>query len=204
MPHTPAAKQALRISRQAVGLCMCGREPRLGMKQCQFCADQYARRQTQRKAQGRCGCGKFPEPGFAMCAQCRTKALERTRKKREQGLCSYCRLVPSIKGSRLCEIHKAASKRRRLDLRLEVIAAYGGCCLCCGETEEAFLCIDHVFNDGATDRKKLKIGGLYRHVKKLGFPKDRYQLLCANCNMAKQTKGVCPHQVSTCRTSLSA
>ena len=68
------------------------------------------------------------------------------------------------------------------------------------EATEAFLCLDHVFNDGSFERKQLGIGrgsSVYRHVKKLGFPKDRYQLLCANCNTAKQTRGACPHQTGS-------
>jgi hypothetical protein len=31
-------------------------------------------------------------------------------------------------------------------------------------------------------------------VKAAGYPKDRYQLLCHNCNMAKGFYGLCPHQ----------
>ena len=32
-------------------------------------------------------------------------------------------------------------------------------------------------------------------LKRLGWPRDRYQLLCANCNFGKlMNGGVCPHQ----------
>ena len=31
------------------------------------------------------------------------------------------------------------------------------------------------------------------HLKKLGYPKDGYQLLCHNCNCAKGWYGACPH-----------
>lgn len=86
-------------------------------------------------------------------------------------------------------------------LRKEVFAAYGNKCSCCGETEPLFLTIDHVFNDGAEERKKnfgsqagTGVGNMYRLVKKKGFPKDRYALLCYNCNCGKaRNKGVCPH-----------
>lgn len=35
----------------------------------------------------------------------------------------------------------------------------------------------------------------YVHLKKIGFPKDRYRLLCYNCNMSRGRYGYCPHQL---------
>lgn len=35
---------------------------------------------------------------------------------------------------------------------------------------------------------------LYRSLKRRGFPKDRFRLLCANCNLGRYLNGgVCPH-----------
>jgi hypothetical protein len=51
------------------------------------------------------------------------------------------------------------SKKNKLDaqrLKKEVMAAYGGCCSCCGETILDFLTIDHINNDGAEQRRVLK------------------------------------------------
>ena len=42
--------------------------------------------------------------------------------------------------------------------------------------------------------QKLKTLYLWRHVKKIGFPKG-YQILCYNCNIAKSTSVYCPHQL---------
>ncbi len=69
-------------------------------------------------------------------------------------------------------------------------------CACCGEAEEAFLQLDHVENDGHLDRKAHKTSAkLFAVLKRLGWPRDRYQLLCANCNFGKlMNGGVCPHQ----------
>ena len=51
------------------------------------------------------------------------------------------------------------------------------------------LVIDHVLNDGASDRKRNFRGtAFHRHIIKTEFP-NRYQLLCANCNMAKAMNG---------------
>lgn len=82
-----------------------------------------------------------------------------------------------------------------------MFAAFGARCACCGETEKIFLTLDHIKNDGASHRIKLygrRVGStyaLYRAIKREGFPKDRYQILCMNCNFGKQRNGgICPHQ----------
>lgn len=84
----------------------------------------------------------------------------------------------------------------RATLKAEMHAAYGGVCNCCGEREQLFLQLDHVHNDGHLDRKKNKTSAkLWAKLKRQGWPKDRYQLLCANCNHGKAINGgVCPHQ----------
>lgn len=75
------------------------------------------------------------------------------------------------------------------------ITALGGACRCCGETDIRFLAIDHVNNDGAYERRELKLTSFkfYYYLKRVGYPRDRYQLLCHNCNMTKQFYGACPH-----------
>lgn len=77
-------------------------------------------------------------------------------------------------------------------LRNEVIDAYGARCVCCGETNRKFLTIDHVNSDGYADRQRRS---LMTWLKKNNFPKDRYQLMCYNCNMGRaKNGGVCPHK----------
>ena len=94
-------------------------------------------------------------------------------------------------------------RRRRMDreagkrLRGEVQAAYGGRCACCGESEPAFLAVDHVNGDGAKERRDLKVGTgrkFYGYLKRSGFPRGRYRLLCHNCNMGIALLSSCPHQ----------
>lgn len=92
----------------------------------------------------------------------------------------------------------AAERRQRVKLKAETIAAYGGKCACCGESEPVFLTVDHVNNDGGG--RKREVGGgvaFYRLLRRLGFPTDGYRLLCFNCNSGRQINGgVCPHEAS--------
>ena len=81
-------------------------------------------------------------------------------------------------------------------MRNLVLEAYGGKCMCCGETTPEFLQIDHINNDGGDHRRELKREGtgFYHWLKANNFPKDRFQLLCSNCNFAKAKYGQCPHE----------
>jgi 5-methylcytosine-specific restriction endonuclease McrA len=81
-------------------------------------------------------------------------------------------------------------------IRREVISAYGGKCKCCGEGIHTFLEMDHINNKGNEHRRTVRGGmELYRWLKKNGFPKDNFQLLCSNCNMGKyRNGGTCPHK----------
>lgn len=83
---------------------------------------------------------------------------------------------------------------KRVELKLEMIQAYGGRCVCCEEVAPEFLSIDHINGGGRKDR-----GGftLYRKLKKLGWPKDEFRLLCFNCNLARGFYSYCPHESET-------
>lgn len=90
-------------------------------------------------------------------------------------------------------------KAKRLRIRMEVLAEYGGACQCCGESEPHFLAIDHSFNDGKQHRAACghASGGtrFYYWLKKRGFPQDEgLRVLCHNCNMAIGFYGSCPHE----------
>lgn len=90
------------------------------------------------------------------------------------------------------------SKEGQLKLRYEILSHYSNgtpICKCCGENEFKFLSIDHVFNDGAEERKRIgnNVQLLY-WIKRNNFPPDRYQVLCYNCNLAKGFYGSCPHK----------
>lgn len=97
------------------------------------------------------------------------------------------------------EYYREASKASLEKLRHEILLAYGHQCVCCGEVEEAFLTLDHTQNDGAAHRRSFHgtqrtSAYVWREARRLGFPRDRFQLLCWNCNWAKHARGICPHQ----------
>lgn len=84
-----------------------------------------------------------------------------------------------------------AEKALRDKIKLAVHEAYGSRCCWCKESDPMVLVIDHVYNDGAFERKTIG-QQIYPYIVKQGFP-DKYQLLCANCNMAKHiNKGILP------------
>jgi 5-methylcytosine-specific restriction endonuclease McrA len=89
-------------------------------------------------------------------------------------------------------------RARRLKIKLDGIKQYGGKCVCCGISEVKFLTIDHI--NGRSKEKKYPCGSkptglmLWVMLKRLGWPKSNYQLLCFNCNCAKGIYGTCPHK----------
>ncbi len=152
----------------------------------------------------------IPNQGLKVCKQCgeskpfsefRSKLLKPPRYKKEilwfNTLCRDCDRVYHLK-----HYKKEGRQRVRIAsaiIKEKVFAAYGGwICNCCGETEKAFLSIDHVNNDGNQWRKEhggLKAGAYhYRWIMKNGFP-EGLQVLCMNCNFGKRMNGgTCPHK----------
>ena len=78
---------------------------------------------------------------------------------------------------------------------MQVLDAYGHTCKCCGETQEAFLALDHVNNDGKEHRSRVGKWAVYKEALE-EVDSGKFQLLCHNCNFAKYTLGVCPHQLA--------
>lgn len=96
---------------------------------------------------------------------------------------------------RYYEKNKKWAKERRETKRREVVAGYGGKCVCCGESEYKFLTLDHPRGDGQEDRAKYRnsLDQIYGYVIKNNFPM-KYSLLCMNCNWVRRYD-ICPHEV---------
>lgn len=95
------------------------------------------------------------------------------------------------------ELARSRSRHDAMRLKLDLIEAYGGKCNCdgCKEDRPQFMTLDHMKpGEGKEHRLKFRTSRrIYQHLKNLGWPKDNYQLLCFNCNIATHMYGVCPH-----------
>lgn len=137
------------------------------------------------------------------CVKC--KNLLTSENSREKDLISYIYRCKSCDAQRHKTDHNKniqkdneKSKLYSQENKRKVIEAYGRKCVCCGESTPEFLTIDHINNDGASERKITNQGSgnvMYRWLIKNNFPKDNYQLLCFNCNCSKGFYGYCAHQI---------
>jgi hypothetical protein len=93
------------------------------------------------------------------------------------------------------KVRKYARKTLQ-NLRKEMIKNYGSKCVCCGESREEFMSIDHINGYGNQHKKLLKKPGnnFYRWLKQNNWPKDEFRLLCYNCNCSRGFLGYCPHE----------
>jgi len=88
------------------------------------------------------------------------------------------------------ELRVAYSKVYNQICRNTFLTLYGNKCICCGETQEEFLTIDHI--NGQTGKKKEDSRVAYRKAVD-EFPSKNYQILCMNCNHSFGVYGYCPH-----------
>jgi hypothetical protein len=109
-----------------------------------------------------------------------------------QLLCSNCNRAKSHYGTCPHQLEPSLPttnrKRHWRELRIRIIDHYGKQCICCGESNWAFLELDHTNGDGAIRHKN----GEHIYVILETLPSD-IQLLCSNCNKAKWQHGNCPH-----------
>lgn len=125
--------------------------------------------------------------GYALSSQRRQEHIARVTERRKQDPAWYAEYYER-RG------RKRAQERRR-ENRLHVVDHYGGRCECCGESEEAFLAVDHINGGGYQHRKSIGGGsdGLYSWLIRNNFPPG-FQMLCHNCNFAESHRGGCPHK----------
>jgi hypothetical protein len=139
-----------------------------------------AQYRTERRSAGLCpGCGKRPPD-------------------EDRNYCSSCRTIKT----RNVDLGRKDADRRALwtKRKLAAYAAYGGAaCACCGETEECFLSLDHVNDNGGQHRKEIGAANLYVWLERHHYPPG-FRVLCMNCNMGRQRNGgVCPHEAKRLR-----
>lgn len=178
---------------------------------------EYNRRLARKlKEEGRCPhCGGDRDDQFITCSKCRKKgkvSSKRLQKEREeQGLCRLCGDPLVDVGYKTCvkcnkksydqqtnsENIQKSKKAYYQNIKDAAFNAYGGyACVCCGENEPLFMCIDHVEGGGEQHRQN-EVGrgrNIYSWLKKNDYPAG-FQVLCQNCNIGKHLNGgVCPHK----------
>jgi len=88
--------------------------------------------------------------------------------------------------------------RRYHRIRIQILKNYSTKipkCKNCGEKRYECLQIDHINNDGNKERKKISSGeNFYYWLIKQPIRKDKYQVLCANCNVIKRLRELVSYQ----------
>lgn len=115
-----------------------------------------------------------------------------------RGLCVTCQ-SPSA-SHRCCACKARATHQRRIQNREAfgvLRAQFGPDCVCCGESDPAFLTLDHINDDGNMQRRANSVNFDYASTlsrfRRNGWPDD-LQVMCMNCNLGKERNGgVCPH-----------
>lgn len=97
--------------------------------------------------------------------------------------------------SRNRELASRIARERRRTMRHEIIQRLGGKCVCCGESHEMFLAIDHKNGGGTKHRRSIPATTYYRHLYNGSLNIDQFQIMCHNCNSASGYYGACPHSV---------
>src|SRR3990172_11531866 len=107
-------------------------------------------------------CEKPTTDEFRTCISCRTASAKYRQKCkmrwRSTGLCAQCGKRPPIRadGRGACQFCRSQAMKYTRECRAETFLAYGGpVCACCGETQDAFLTLDHVNGGGNAERKKI-------------------------------------------------
>jgi hypothetical protein len=149
-------------------------------------------------------CGdSFPASPFRkLCEACKAQ------RNRERNKADYYRLGKKSleryhinKGTNKGQEARIQRNNRRLERKLKALEVYGPNCVCCGESNYKFLTFHHSMKDGAKHREEIA-GGSDRSghafvyaLHRLGYPDvPGLCVLCANCHLATDLWGGCPHQ----------
>lgn len=196
-----------RTQRRKYALCVeCGGAAMGGMRKCEACNTKKneserknkPERLEKRRAAGICiSCPQQAEVGKTYCTSCLDKFSVKYHQ-RKYKYCAGCHTStpnPPVPGKTRCQECLDKANNRTKQLRLVVLNHYGAFCHCncgCKVTNLRHLTIDHINGDGAKHRREVRgvRGGIYRWLIKNMFPKD-FQVLCWNCNCAKEKYGGC-------------
>ncbi len=208
------SKNITRMTRLASGLCAdCGSRDLSTGTMCETCREKNLQRTRQRRErlrqQKKCRCGRKTDGKSQYCRHCLDTFKSQRNQRKDAGFCAQCGVNPTCIGRLLCK--KCATRSRDAArtkygaMKDKILAHYGAACKCCGEKRKEFLVFDHKNSDGSKHRKELGVSGgkkMHRWIIENNFP-DMFQILCCNCNWAKYTPGVCPHNYDKILGALS-
>lgn len=140
-----------------------------------FCCDACTRRWYTNKDCAVCGKPIPPKPG-------RVPGPRKTK---------FCSIICKKKNKAMLEERRRPGRNAHvrsayLELKISVYSKLGNVCKC-GENRMACLSIDHVFGNGAEDRRTTK-GSFARLRKILSDNTGAYQILCMNCQWIKRVE----------------
>ena len=179
----------------------------------------------ERLARGEAPRGYIRRPGWKRCCGCLTEkpidefSLRTDRQNgKSQGRQARCKKCSNVrravdwrdkdKKAILSQRNREAAGR----LRWLALAKYSlnpevPRCACCGTPDHWMLTIEHIYNDGADHRRAMSESGtsvsIYRYLRREGWPPG-FEILCLNCNVAKQRLGDCPHRNHEARSIAAA
>jgi hypothetical protein len=140
-----------------------------------------------------CGTKKL-KLGYRTCSKCLKKrahfAQIRKKKFKKLGICVDCSNKVKkhhIRCEKCLQIVRDSGKKYDLKKKKECLIKYSKgkcCCKYCGIKDLRVLTIDHINNNGASHRKKIK-DKIYEFLIKRKFPTG-YQVLCINCQWIKE------------------
>ena len=166
------------------------------------------------------------DPRYKKCSPCRAYMREYKRRRRHgtqakiaAGLCTRSDCTnPADEGKKSCSPCREREKKRqsasstynarhkamRDRIKAACLDHYGRACVCCTQTCDALLTIDH--EDGSGSRHKTEGGtrrrghSLYSWLRRREFP-EGFRTLCHTCNFTLGHFGYCPHGdlTQTCR-----
>jgi hypothetical protein len=116
------------------------------------------------------------------------------RKQRLQsGMCPNClrptKPAPGFKKCAACvEVQRKSLQRHRQINLNAALKHYGTTCNYCGQSDPAYLTIDHINGGGVQFRKTASFDTMPNWLRRNNYP-DGFQTLCFNCNCGKSKSG---------------
>ena len=142
------------------------------------------------RASGLCAvCGSAALSGLSICKRCSEYHKAWAKKQLSEGLCQCGN--PPVEGRKRCASCTRQTRVKYRRLRARMFEVYGTTCAHCGFADTDCLQLDHIANNGSDSRRENgRVGGVmyYAALQRQGWPRDGYQVLCANCNIKKEVQ----------------